>query len=123
MARKNSRYMMMEKCISLILLADTALFIGFLVVAGKGILWAKILLAVLALLVSAAVLGYLYLSQELLRRRSLWMSTAAAAIVLCTLFSILLNFPRPKYELEDAEKHFAQSTTESTTLPTTPVSN
>ena len=44
------------------------------------------LLLVLCILLSLACLAFLYVSKELLRQRSLWMSTAAAAILVCLLF-------------------------------------
>ena len=101
MARKNNRYHIMEQYISLALIGDAVLFIAYLIVAAFGIVWAKVLLAVLALLLSAAIIGYLYLTKELLRPRSLWMTTAAAAVLVCTVFSLILNFPRPKYTLSE----------------------
>ena len=78
---------------------DMVLLILCLIVAGFGVIWLKVLLAVLVLLLSGLCLGFLYLSRELLRQRSLWMSMAAAAIGLCLLISLLLNFPSPnKYK-------------------------
>ena len=95
MAKKINRYKMMERNMTLVLLADLFMFILFLIFAGNGVIWMKAVLSVLILLVSAGCIGFLYLSQELLRRRSLWMSTAYAAIFVCTLFALILNFPAP----------------------------
>ena len=55
-----------------------------------------IISAVLCLLISIAVLAFLYLNKELFRPRCTWMTFAAAAIVLLVLLSLILNFPSPK---------------------------
>ncbi len=99
MAGKGIRYQQMEKYITYGLIADAVLFILYLIFAGFGIIWMKVILAVLAFLLSAAILGYLYLTKELLRPRSLWMSVAAASVIVCLLFSLVLNFPSPSYKL------------------------
>lgn len=99
MAGKGIRYQQMEKYITYGLIADAVLFILYLIFAGFGIIWMKVILAVLAFLLSAAILGYLYLTKELLRPRSLWMSVAAASVIVCLLFSLILNFPSPSYKL------------------------
>ena len=95
MAKKINRYKIMERNMTLILLADLLLFVFFLIAAGNGIVWLKVVLTIFILLVSAGSIGFLYLSNELLKRRSLWMGTAAVAILVCTLFSLILNFPAP----------------------------
>ena len=95
MAKKTNRYKIMERNMSLVLLGDLLLFILFLIFAGNGITWMKALLTIFIVLISAGSIAFLYLSNELLKRRSLWMGTAAAAILLCTLFSLILNFPAP----------------------------
>ena len=95
MAKRGNRYKRMERNMTLTLLADACLFILFLISGATGTLWLKVLTAIFAILISGLCLGFLYLSQELLRRRSLWMSAAAAAILICTVFSLILNFPSP----------------------------
>jgi len=99
MAQRRNRYKEMERKLSYVLAADAALFVLYLLFAGLGIIWLKVTLAIIAILVSGLCLGFLYLSQELLRRRSLWMSASAAAILICILFSLILNYPSPnKYK-------------------------
>lgn len=95
MAKRVNRYKRMQRYMTWTLLADACLFILFLIGAGTGTLWLKILTAIFTILISGLCLGYLYLSQELLRQRSLWMTAAAAAILICTVFSLILNFPSP----------------------------
>ena len=91
-----SRYQLMEQYMTYALLADAALFVIYLVIAALGVIWLKIVLAVLACLLSVVCLAYLFLTKELLRKRSLWMSAAAAAVLVCTIISLILNFPAPK---------------------------
>ncbi len=95
MGNRRNRYKEMERYMGLILAGDLLLFIAFLVASGCGIIWLKVILSILAIMLSALCLAYLYLTKELLRERSLWMSASAAAIVICILFSLLLNFPSP----------------------------
>lgn len=78
-----------------VLLANLVLFISYLIAAGNGILWLKVILSILTILLSVLCLVFLHLSGELGKQRSLWMSTAAAAIAVCVFFSLVLNFPSP----------------------------
>lgn len=99
MDNSRKRYRQMEQYMSYALLSDLVLFILFLVTAGHGIIWLKVILAILVIGLSALCLAYLYLTQELLRQRSFWMSVSAAAILICLLFSLVLNYPSPhKYK-------------------------
>ena len=105
----NNRYQTMEKYMTRILLGDLCLFILFLIFAGIGVAWLKVILAIIAILTSILCLGYLYLTQELLKKRSLWMSVSAAAILVCILFSLILNFPSPNpYKQPQATETAAQ---------------
>lgn len=96
MAKRRDRYQKLERYMTYALVADGILFVIFLFFAGFGVLWGKVLTALLAIGISGFCLYILYVSRELLRQRSLWMSVSAAAIILCTLFSLILNFPCPK---------------------------
>ena len=101
MAEKKNRYQVMEQYMTYALIADAVLFVLYLLFAGLGIVWLKVTLAVVAIVLSVLILGYLYMTKELLKPRSLWMSAAAAAVVVCLLFSLILNFPSPKYTLPE----------------------
>jgi len=74
---------------------DLVLFIIYLIAAGNGVIWLKATAAVLTILVSLLCLAFLYLNKEIYRQRSLWMSACALAILVCVLFSLILNFPSP----------------------------
>lgn len=108
---KSSEYRKMERKMSLVLIADLLLFVLYLIAAGNGVIWAKVLLSILIILLSAAILGFLYLTQELRKRRSVWMTAASGAILICTLVSLLLNFPRPQYTLPGIDPLGAPETT------------
>lgn len=105
MTIKPLRYKEMERYMTYALCSDAAIFVLYLLFAGLGITWLKVVFAIIALVLSGLLLGYLYMTKELLKRRSFWISTGAAAIVVCTLFSLILNFPSPnKYKpAEDKE--------------------
>jgi len=95
MANKRNRYKQMELYMTGALVIDALLFLIYLIGAGNGVVWLKAVSAILIIGLSALCLVFLYISRELLRQRSLWMSTAAAALLLCTIFSLLLNYPSP----------------------------
>ena len=95
MSNRNNRYKQMEKKMSCVLLADFVLFVIFLFASGFGVIWLKVITSIIAIIASILCLGFLFLTQELLRRRSLWMTAAAAAILLCTVFSLILGYPSP----------------------------
>lgn len=95
MGNQNNRYKEMERYMVYALIADLLLFIFYLIAAGNGIIWLKVLLTVFAFLLSGGCLAFLYLTRELLRPRSLWMTATAGSIFVCILFSLILNFPAP----------------------------
>lgn len=95
MGKRRSRYARMERFITGALIAALLFFVVFMIAAGTGITWMKVFSAILAIFISVLCLVVLYLSRELLRSRSLWMSVGAAAIVICIIFSLVLNYPSP----------------------------
>lgn len=95
MENNKNRYKEMEKYMTLVLIGATILFVIFLIAAGCGIIWLKILTAIIAILVCGLCLAYLYMTRLLTAPRSLWMSAAAGSIIICTLFSWILGFPSP----------------------------
>lgn len=101
MADQQNRYKKMEFTMTCALGVDLLLFIVYLIAAGTAVIWLKAVTAVLIFLISLACLGYLYLTKEIAKRRSLWITLAAGAIVLCTLLSLILGFPSPN-PLKDA---------------------
>lgn len=95
MERRRNRYKEMERYMTYILLGDTALFLLYLLVAGFGIAWLKVFISIVVILVSGLCIAYLYLTGELLRYRSRWLSVGFAAIILCLIVSLVLNYPSP----------------------------
>lgn len=95
MAERRNRYRQLEQYMSLALIADAGLFILYMIIAGAGIVWLKVFIAILCFIISALCLVVLFFSQEILRPRSLWMTAAAGAVILVLLFSLILNFPSP----------------------------
>ena len=93
MEKRRNRYKEMERYLTYALLADAGLFVVYLLVAGLGIAWFKVTLAILAIVISGLALAYLYMTGELLKKRSLWMTVGFAAIVVCTLYSLILGWP------------------------------
>ena len=99
MAKKTDRYKQMEQFMTAILSLDAVAFILFMIFAGLGIIWLKVIFIVLCLILSGFLLWILYASRELLRQRSLWITIGAVCIVICLFFSLILNYPSPnKYK-------------------------
>jgi hypothetical protein len=73
--------------------APAALLMILIVMLLTGAL--KFIVGIFAILISAGCFGFLYLSQEWNKKRSFWMTTAAVAIAVCILASMILRFPRP----------------------------
>ena len=97
---KKSRYKTMETIVTAALCLDAVFFVAYLIFAGSGMVALKITATVLCFLISGAVLYFLYITRELLRKRSIWMTLAAGCIILCILVSLLLKFPAPAFVLQ-----------------------
>ena len=97
---KKSRYKTMETIVTAALCLDAVFFVAYLIFAGSGMIALKITAAVLCFFISGAVLYFLYITRELLRKRSIWMTLAAGCIILCILVSLLLKFPAPAFVLQ-----------------------
>ena len=105
MEKKRNRYREMERYLTYAVLADAVLFVLYLMFAGLGFGWIKIIAAVLAIITSVLGVGYLHLTGEWMKLRSRWMTFGFAAIALVILVSLLVNYPSPdplKQLLSDA---------------------
>lgn len=96
MADSRSRYRIMERYMTAALILEWIIFIVYMIAAGNGTIWLKVLTAIFAILGSGLTIAYLYLTQEIRRNRSRWMVLAAGAVLVLTLLSLILNFPCPK---------------------------
>ena len=85
----------MEKNMTKIILLDAMVFILYLVCAAFSWQVLKVITAIIAIFGSLLCVGWLYLTGEFTRRRSLWMVTAFICIVICVVFSLLLGYPAP----------------------------
>ena len=93
MAPKHNRYKEMEQLLTVALIASAVIFVLYLICAIAGILWLKVVTAIFTILFCLAGLAVLYLTKELLRQRSLWLSTGFLSVLLCIIVSLILNFP------------------------------
>ncbi len=94
MAKRNS-YREFESLMIKVILVDIAVFVLYLVFAWKDIAALKVITAIIAIFGSLLCVGWLYLTGEITRRRSLWMVTAFICIVICVAVSLLLGYPCP----------------------------
>lgn len=93
MTKDAKRFKQMETIMTAVLITATVLFIIYLIAAGNGIIWLKAVMAIITILVCGLCLAYLYMTKLLLRPKTMWMTLAAGAIIICLLFSLILNFP------------------------------
>ena len=93
--RSRNRYREMEKLMSKIIFGDALVFVLYLACAAFGWNVLKVITAIIAIFGSVLCVGWLYLTGEFGRRRSLWMVTAFICIVICVVVSLLLGFPCP----------------------------
>lgn len=91
----SQRFKENERILTYGLIADAVIFLLYLLMAGLGIAWLKWVLAIAAFLLSTAGLASLYLTGEIRRQRSLYLTVGFAAVVVCILFSLILNYPCP----------------------------
>ena len=94
-----NRYRHMEIMMTRVILAVLAVFILYLIFAWRGLIVLKLICGILSMVVSALSLGWLYLTGEFSHRRSLWMITTFMAVIVCTIVSLVFNYPCPPVTL------------------------
>ena len=92
---KRMRYKTIEKYLTYVLLADTAVFALFLLFSGIGAIALKVLTALAAIVASSLSLAYLYMIGETKKRRSRWIVLGFMGILLCLFVSLILKYPAP----------------------------
>ena len=100
-ANEARRFKENERVLSVALIADAVIFVLYLLSAGVGIGWLKVIMTIVAFIISALGLTILYLTGELPRRRSRYLVAGFGAIVLCIVVSLIANYPSP-FDLEQA---------------------
>lgn len=93
--RRRSKFRQLERNLTIAIFADLVLFLLTLATGGIGIGWLKIVFGVLTILISGLGCTFLVLINEHKRRRSWWMLSAFASMLLCTLVSLITNYPAP----------------------------
>ena len=93
MAKRNNRYRQFDFLMTRVVLADVFIFLLYLLCATCGIGFLKGLTAFVAIVGSGLCVGYLYLTQEWLKKRSLWMTLSFASIALLTVVSLICKVP------------------------------
>ena len=94
MAKRN-RYREMESLMTKVIIGDAFVFILYLIFAANDLGTLKVISSIITIAASLLSLGWLYLTGEFKRRRSLWLVTGFAGILLCVVVSLLLGYPGP----------------------------
>lgn len=95
MPESRRSYKQLETLLTIVLILTAVDFIVFLLFSGAGVIWVKVVTAIFAIGISVLCLIYLFLIGELLRQRSLWLTTGFGSIFVCTIVSLICNFPSP----------------------------
>lgn len=93
----SKRYKDLERMMTTLLIASAVDFILFLIFAGTGVIWLKVITAIFAIIMPVLCLAVLYMSKELLKQRSLWLTMGFVGVFLCTVVSLIANYPSPLY--------------------------
>lgn len=93
--RRRNQFKVLERNLTMVIFADLILFVLTLAAGGTGIGWLKIIVGLATMVISGLGVGFLVLINEHKRRRSWWMLAAFGSMLLCTLVSLITNFPRP----------------------------
>lgn len=94
-APRRRSFRQLEQTLTIVVLADLALFVLFLIASGLGIVWLKVVTAILTIVLSLLGGGFLFLIGEHTRIRSRWILTAFVGILICTLVSLIAGYPAP----------------------------
>ncbi len=94
MAKRN-RYRELENLVTKVLLGDAAVTVLFLIFSRNDVVFMKVVTAVLTIGCSLLGVGWLTLTGEIKRRRSLWMVTGFACILVLVIMSLILKYPCP----------------------------
>ena len=85
-------YKDLDKYMTYTLIGTGIAFVLYLLFALLGIIWLKVVLSILIFLVCAGVLTVLYLSGEISKLRSRWMTLGAACTALCLFVSLITGY-------------------------------
>ena len=93
--RKRNSFKQLELRMTIAVGIDLALFLLYLLCAGAGIGWLKVITALAAIALSALAIGFLVLINEHKKARSYWLFAAFGSIAVVILVSLLLGYPAP----------------------------
>lgn len=93
--RRPNKFRQLERTLTIAIFANLVLFVLTLATGGMGIGWLKVIFGIITLLISGLGCTFLVLINEHKRRRSWWMLSAFGSMFLCTLVSLITNYPAP----------------------------
>lgn len=95
MGNQKRSFRQLEQKLTVAVAADLAVFALYLISAGMGIGWLKVIGAVLCIGISALGSGFLCLIGEHKRQRSRWLLAAFGALLVCCVVSLICGYPCP----------------------------
>lgn len=88
-----NNYKDLDRVMTIALIGTAALFFFYLVFALFGVIWLKVILSILIFLACAGILVILYLTGEIKKHRSRWMTLGAACTAICLFVSLISGCP------------------------------
>ena len=95
MNQTDNRFKILEKYMTVVLMALAGIFLLFIIASSCGVIWLKVITAIITIGASALCIAFFYKTKLLLQSRSLWMTVAAVSLIICTVFSLIVHFPAP----------------------------
>ena len=83
----------MERFLTLLLIIDLVIFLLFFISTIAGGIVLRVISILLLVLIGPYGLWLLYSAKELFTQRSLWLTCGFGGILLCTIVSLICNYP------------------------------
>ena len=89
----SSNYQKLERFLTLLLMIDFIIFLLFFISTIAGGIVLRVISILLLALIGPYGLWMLYSSKELFTQRSLWLTCGFCGILICTIVSLICNYP------------------------------
>ena len=89
----SSNYKKLERFLTILLIIDFVVFLLFFISTIAGGIVLRVISILLLILICPYGLWMLYNNKELFTQRSLWLTCGFGGILICTLVSLICNYP------------------------------
>ena len=89
----SSNYQKLERYLTLLLIINFVFFLLFFIGTIASVIALRVISILLIFLISPYGLWMLYNAKELFTQRSLWLTCGFGGILICTIVSLVCNYP------------------------------